>query len=67
MKSVETGKSVGQGRTYTSDSSNPKGFILMPGDYEVTVNEIRGERRIIAVSVAAGETVERMVDPAGGE
>ena len=65
VKNVETGKSVGQGRTYTSDSSNPKGFILMPGDYEVTVSEIRGERRTIAVSVAAGETVERMVDPAG--
>ena len=39
----------------------------LPGDYEVTVKEIRGGRRTVKVSVAAGETVERMVDPAGGE
>ncbi len=61
-----TGKSVGQGRTYTSETSNPKSFILLPGDYRVTVQEIRGGRRTIEVSLAAGETVERMVDPAAG-
>jgi Ca-activated chloride channel family protein len=63
---IETGESVAQGRTYTSDSSNPKTFLLLPGAYRVTVNEIRGEKRTIEVSLAAGETVERMVDPAAG-
>ena len=66
IKSLETGKAVGQGRTYTSDRSNPKTFVLLPGDYQVTVKEIRGERLTIELSLAAGETVERMVDPAGG-
>jgi Ca-activated chloride channel family protein len=63
---IETGESVAQGRTYTGDSSNPKTFLLLPGAYRVTVNEIRGEKRTIEVSLAAGETVERMVDPAAG-
>ena len=66
VKSVETGEAVGGGRTYTSANSNPKSFILLPGDYVVTVKEIRGEARTIEVTVAASETVERMVDPAGG-
>lgn len=65
--SVATGNPVGQGRTYTQERSNTKTFVLEPGDYRVTVSEIRGQRRTIEVSVAAGETVERMVDPAGGE
>ncbi len=65
VKSVETGKAVGQGRTYTSANSNPKAFILLPGDYQVSIKEIRGESRTIEVSLTAGETVERMVDPAG--
>ena len=59
-----SGKAVGQGRTYTSESSNPKSFVLLPGDYRVTINEIRGERRTVEVTVRAGETTERMVDPA---
>jgi Ca-activated chloride channel family protein len=66
LVNVETGKAIGQGRTYTSASSNPKTFILEPGDYRVQVKEIRGERREITVTVGAGEVVERMVDPAGG-
>ena len=64
--SATTGEAVGQGRTYTSPSSNPKAFLLAPGDYRVTVAEIRGERREITVTVVRGETVERMVDPSGG-
>ena len=65
VKSVETGKTVAQGRTYTSASSNPKTFILLPGDYLVSVKELRGETRTIEVTLPAGESVERMVDPAG--
>lgn len=67
VRSLATGKAVGQGRTYTRASSNPKTFVLEPGEYEVQVKEIRGETRKITVSVAKGETVERMVDPAGTE
>ena len=62
--SAATGRAVGGGRTYTSESSNPKAFVLEPGEHDVTVQEIRGERRKIRVTVPRGETVERMVDPA---
>ena len=55
VKSLDTGKAVGQRRTYSSPNSNPKAFILLPGDYEVQVKEIRGERRSVKVSVAAGD------------
>lgn len=61
-----TGEAVGAGRTYTSAGSNPKTFVLLPGDHRVTVGEIRGERRTVEVTVVAGEVVELMVDPAGG-
>ena len=67
VKSLATGKAVGQGRTYTSPTSNPKTFLVEPGEYEVQVKEIRGESRKITVSVAKGETVERMVDPTGSD
>ncbi len=61
-----TGTSVGQGRTYTNPASNPKSFIVEPGEYRVTVREIRGDRRQITVTVGKGEVIERTVDPAGG-
>ena len=61
-----TGTSVGQGRTYTNPASNPKSFIVEPGEYRVTVQEIRGDRRVITVTVGKGEVIERTVDPAGG-
>ncbi len=67
LVSVATGKPVAQGRTYKSANSNPKAFELLPGTYRVTVSEIRGPRRVIEVSIGAGEVVERMVDPAASE
>lgn len=56
------GKSVDASRTYKSASSNPKRFTLAPGDYEVEVAEIRGERRRFTVSVAAGGELARTID-----
>ncbi len=35
------GASVAAGRTYQSDSSNPKTFILEPGEYEVRLNPVK--------------------------
>ena len=61
---VDSGKSVGGGRTYTSPSSNPKEFLLEPGTYEITVSEIRGEKTQFTVEVGQGEMIERIVDPA---
>ncbi len=64
---VETGESIGQGRTYTSDQSNPKTFILPPGEYRVDIGEIRGVRSEVVVSVQRGEEVVKMVEMAGGD
>ncbi len=66
--SIETGKPVGQGRTYTSERSNPKTFELPPGKCQVTLKAIRldgGPKRQIEVTVEAGKTVERMIDFGG--
>ncbi len=63
---VATGRSVGGGRTYTDPKSNPKAFILQPGDYRLEVREIRGERRDVVVSVVKGEDTVHMVEVAGG-
>ncbi len=68
IKDLETGRAVGQGRTYTSEKSNPKTFELSPGKYQVQVKAVRLEgnpKREIEVTVEAGETVEHMVDFGG--
>ena len=60
----QSGKSVGGSRTYTSESSNPKEFLLNPGDYTVTlvgVREFKGEKRTFEMSIAPGSTFEKIV------
>jgi Ca-activated chloride channel family protein len=56
------GGEVASGRTYKSPSSNPKSFVLEPGDYRVEIAEIRGVKRQLSVAVGAAETVERTLD-----
>lgn len=58
----ESGKNVGGGRTYTSNSSNPRQFVVAPGIYAIRIAEIRGDNRETAADVAAGETIEIIVD-----
>lgn len=60
-----TGKKTKRGRTYVNPSSNPGTFVVPPGEYRVTVGAVRLEgrpQREFEVTVAAGETVERIVD-----
>lgn len=62
---IETRKSVGGSRTYTSESSNPKSYNLTPGKYSVTlvgVREFKGEKRNFEMEIKKGEVFERMVD-----
>ncbi|NRB49208.1 MAG: VWA domain-containing protein [Saprospiraceae bacterium] len=57
-------RSVAGGRTYTSDSSNPKSFLLNPGEYVVTlvgVREFKGQKQSFEMTIKAGETFEKMV------
>lgn len=56
------GKYAEGGRTYTSASSNPSEYTVLPGDYRVRVDEIRGERREVDVTVVEGETAEVLID-----
>ncbi len=62
---TESGKQKAQGRTYTSDSSNPKSWEVEPGRYRVTVKAVKpkglGEREL-DVTVTAGETAELQAD-----
>lgn len=63
--SKTTGKSVAAGRTYMSDSSNPKTFTVEPGIYQVEIKPLKPKglaTKNIEVEVKAGETVERMAE-----
>ncbi|MCO6492939.1 MAG: VWA domain-containing protein [Phaeodactylibacter sp.] len=58
-------KNVANGRTYTSDSSNPKAFTLTPGTYEVTVTalkEHKGKKETFTIEVKEGATVEKIAN-----
>jgi Ca-activated chloride channel family protein len=51
---------VAGGRTYTSENSNPKEFILNPGIYEVTVSAVKKEyagiKQTFTMEIKQGET-----------
>lgn len=52
-------------RTYTSESSNPRAFILTPGRYTVTVAPVRlpgKPKREFGIEVLAEETAEQIID-----
>lgn len=64
---VKLGKTtVDQSRTYKATSSNPKEFTVPPGEYQVEVSVIGGSKQQLTLKVAAGETVEKWVELAGG-
>ncbi|MBI1228406.1 MAG: VWA domain-containing protein [Bacteroidetes bacterium] len=61
--SKATGESVAAGRTYMSDSSNPKSFTLEPGEYKMDIKPLKPaglSARSVSVTVKAKETVERL-------
>ena len=59
-----TNKNVASGRTYTRPTSNPKEFILTPGNYEVIVKPVSGPNKgateKFTISVQTGELVEHI-------
>ena len=64
IKDNKTKQSIINRRTYTSQSSNPKEFILNPGVYEVTITAFgsyNGKKQTITITVKEGETVEKMI------
>ena len=59
-----TGKNVAGSRTYTSESSNPKKFILNPGTYEVkimTLGNHKGNNDSFTITIEEGKTVEKII------
>lgn len=54
--SIKTGKSVQAGRTYKTPDTNPKKFILEPGQYRVDLKPVRQEglaEKSITVEITA--------------
>lgn len=63
------GATVAAGRTYTSDSSNPRRFVLTPGTYTVHVQPLKHEDnapRDLEVTVEPGGTAAETVRLGGG-
>ncbi|NNE75902.1 MAG: hypothetical protein HKN31_02395, partial [Pricia sp.] len=64
FQEISSGKNVVGGRTYTSESSNPKEFILNPGTYEVKINTLgnhKGNTDSFRVTVEEGKTIEKII------
>ena len=66
ISKIGSPKSVAAGRTYTSDSSNPKKFILVPGKYKARLNGvtkvIKGMKREFEFTVKAAGEVRKMAE-----
>jgi Ca-activated chloride channel family protein len=57
-----SGVRVAQARTYARPQSNPTRFVLPPGEYRIEVQEIRGAKKTISLTVSAGRTAEHVVE-----
>ncbi len=65
IKAKKTGEYVAGSRTYTSDSSNPREFMLNPGIYEVKVSAVKkeyaGKKEMFIIEVKQRETVTKII------
>ncbi|PZX55841.1 vWA domain-containing protein [Algoriphagus chordae] len=65
IKIASTKENVSGMRTYTSESSNPREFILTPGEYEVTVTAVpkehAGKKEVFIMKILAGDTFEKTI------
>ncbi|MGK2861060.1 MAG: vWA domain-containing protein, partial [Chitinophagaceae bacterium] len=64
FQEASTGKNVAGSRTYASESSNPKKFVLNPGTYEVkimTLGAYKGKNESFTMTIEEGKTVEKIV------
>ena len=60
---LESGKNVDAGRSYTSKSSNPRLFVLSPGQYEVKVKTLgkhKGHQQSFEFELKAGQRIEKL-------
>ncbi len=57
-------KATAGGRTYAHANSNPRTFLLSPGEYEVEIRGVRLEgdpREKFTIILKAGDEVERII------
>ena len=57
-------KNVAAARTYTSESSNPRKFMLNPGSYRVEINALGkygGKKETVNIEVKQNETIEKII------
>ncbi len=57
-------KNVAAARTYTSESSNPRKFLLNPGSYRVEImalGKYGGKKESINIDVKQNETIEKII------
>ena len=61
---LSTNKNVASGRTYTRETSNPKEFVLSPGEYQVIVKPVsgdnKGQEEKFNLSLKSGERIEQI-------
>ena len=65
VTSINSRKGITGGRTYTSESSNPNRYILLPAAYSVSVKGLRdhkGKEEKFELIVVKGETVSKTVE-----
>ncbi|MEO1084439.1 MAG: hypothetical protein AAFY88_09365, partial [Acidobacteriota bacterium] len=65
VRSLELGKEIAKGRTYTGEDTNPKSFMVPPGRYRVSAKGIQLDgkpRRQVEVTVTARETAAVTID-----
>lgn len=63
IREATSNTSVAGARTYTSDSNNPKQFILNPGNYQVTLRALgahSGKTETFSIVVEEGKTTEKI-------
>jgi Ca-activated chloride channel family protein len=64
IKSMDSNAHVAGSRTYTSASSNPRKFILSPGNYSVTIQTLgahKGHKQQFEMKIQAGITSEKII------
>ncbi|MEM9545455.1 MAG: VWA domain-containing protein [Bacteroidota bacterium] len=61
---LNTNKNVAASRTYTSESSNPRKFILLPGNYKVVIKPLgkhKGASQTHELDVFAGQSTTKSI------
>lgn len=62
----KTGKNITGSRTYTSDTSNPREFMLNPGIYDVKISgvkkEFAGKTKTLTIEIKQGETITKIIN-----